>query len=153
MGVGATLCIDLWASFLRLALGVRSLDYCLLGRWVLHMRRGTFRHASIGLASAEKHECRVGWAAHYSIGVGFALVFVLLAGEAWIQRPTLPLAAAFGALTVTVPFFTMQPAFGLGVASSRTKNPGAARLKSVVTHSIFGAGLFVSAYLLNRALG
>ncbi|MNC95445.1 hypothetical protein D3C83_125650 [compost metagenome] len=52
---------------------------------------------------------------------------------------------AFGLATVLVPYLVMQPAFGLGIAASRTKNPGAARLKSLMTHAIFGLGLFVSA--------
>src|SRR4051812_6187825 len=33
LGVGATLAIDLWALLLRRGFGIRSLDYCLLGRW------------------------------------------------------------------------------------------------------------------------
>ena len=65
LGVGATLCIDPWSLLLRRAFGVRSLDICLLGRWVLHMRHGKFVHQSIGASAAEHHECKVGWSAHY----------------------------------------------------------------------------------------
>jgi hypothetical protein len=39
----------------------------------------------------------------------------------------------------------MQPSLGLGVAASRTPNPTQARLKSLVTHIVFGVGLYVSA--------
>jgi hypothetical protein len=48
-----------------------------------------------------------------------------------------------------VPWFTMQPAFGMGIAASRTRTPAAARVKSLTTHAIFGVALFLTAYLLN----
>jgi hypothetical protein len=148
IGIGATLCIDLWALFLRKAFGVRSLDYCLLGRWMLHMPGGTFAHRSIAAAAGKPHECKVGWAAHYSIGIGFAVVFVLLMSDGWLAAPTFLPALMFGAVTVAVPFFTMQPALGFGIASSRTPKPGAARLKSIATHSLFGMGIYLSAILM-----
>ena len=151
IGLGATLFIDLWALFLRHAFNVRSLDYCLLGRWVLHMPEGRIVHESIAASQAKPHECKVGWTAHYTIGVAFGLTFVLLAPESWLERPTLVPALAFGVATVVVPFFTMQPAFGLGVAASRAPSPNRARLKSLMTHTVFGMGLYVWAYLLSRA--
>lgn len=49
----------------------------------------------------------------------------------------------FGIATVAVPFFTMQPAFGLGIAASKAPNPTAARLTSLGTHTVFGVGLWV----------
>ncbi len=152
IGIGATACIDLWALLLRRAFGVRSLDYCLLGRWVLHMPQGRFVHASIAGATVRPHECKVGWAAHYSIGVAFALLFLRLAGDRWLAQPTPVPALVFGAATVVVPFFTMQPAFGLGVAASRTPEPMKARLKSLGTHTVFGAGLYVVTVLLKPLL-
>ena len=146
IGAGATLCMDLWALFLRRAFGIRSLDYRLLGRWVLHMAEGRFRHESIAAAHTKRHECAVGWTAHYSIGVAFALAFALIA-PGWLERPTLLPALAFGVVTVVIPLFTLQPAFGLGVAASKTPRPSAARLKSLMTHTVFGLGLYLSAYL------
>jgi hypothetical protein len=68
IGVGASLLMDLWNLFLRLAFGIPSLDYCLLGRWLRHMPGGTFRHASISRAREMPLECMVGWMAHYTIG-------------------------------------------------------------------------------------
>lgn len=142
MGVGATLCIDAWAWFLRRAFGVRSLDFCLLGRWVLHMPGGRFMHDNITTVAAKPRECLVGWMAHYSIGISFAFVFIALA-PSWLARPTLLPALAFGIATVVVPFTTVQPAFGLGLASSRVTHPARAQMKSVMTHAVYGAGLFL----------
>jgi hypothetical protein len=149
IGLGATLVIDLWALFLRRAFDVRSLDYCLLGRWVLHMPEGRIVHANIAAARAKPHECTVGWTAHYSIGVAFALLFVMLSPAGWLERPTLLPALVFGVATVVVPFLTLQPSFGLGVAASRTPSPNRARLKSMMTHAMFGVGLYVWAYVLS----
>jgi hypothetical protein len=148
LGLGATLIIDLWALFLRRSFGIRSLDYCLLGRWVLHMPRGRIRHESIATASSQPHECKVGWLAHYTIGATFAVAFVSLTSSSWLARPTLLPALAFGVATVLVPFLTIQPAFGLGIASSKVPHPARARLKSLMTHTVFGIGLWLCAHLL-----
>jgi len=145
IGIGATLVMDLWNLFLKRAFSIPSLNLCLLGRWLRHMPRGTFRHASITAAPQKPFECQVGWIAHYTIGVVFALVLVVLTSGDWLARPTLPLALLYGLVTVAFPFFIMQPALGLGVASSRTPKPVKARLKSLVTHTIFGVGLYISA--------
>ena len=46
----------------------------------------------------------------------------------------------------------MQPSFGLGIAASKTPHPNKARLKSLMTHTVFGVGLYVWAYLLSHLL-
>lgn len=124
---------------------IPSLNYCLLGRWVRHMPAGTLRHASITAAPQKPLECTVGWIAHYTIGAVFALVLVVLTSGDWLARPTVLPALLYGIGTVVCPLFIMQPAFGLGIAASRTPNPTQARLKSLVTHTVFGAGLYVCA--------
>jgi hypothetical protein len=116
------------------------------------MPRGTFAHRSIAAAEPVRGECPMGWAAHYGIGTGFALLFVLLVSPRWLERPTLLPALAFGAVTVLVPWLVMQPALGLGIASSKTPNPVGARLKSLGTHVVFGLGLYLSALLLAAPL-
>jgi hypothetical protein len=42
----------------------------------------------------------------------------------------------------------MQPAMGAGFFASRTPTPARNCLKSVVTHVVFGVGLFLSATLI-----
>lgn len=145
LGIGATLLMDLWNLFLKRAFSIPSLNYCLLGRWLRHMPAGTFRHASIAAAPAKPLECTVGRIAHYTIGVVLALVFVVSASGEWLARPTLLPALLYGIGTVVFPFFIMQPSFGLGIASSKTRNPTQARLKSLMTHTVFGIGLYVCA--------
>jgi hypothetical protein len=63
-------------------------------------------------------------------------------------------ALLYGIGTVVFPFFVLQPSLGLGIASARSPRPARARLKSLATHAVFGAGLYACAlgmrYLLGR---
>ena len=145
IGVGATLVMDLWNLFLKRTFSIPSLSYCLLGRWLRHMPGGTLRHANIATAARKPLECTVGWIAHYTIGVVFAFVFVVLTSGDWLARPTVLPALLYGIGTLVFPFFIMQPSLGLGIAAARTPNPMRARLKSLVTHLVFGVGLYVCA--------
>ena len=94
----------------------------------------------------------MGWIAHYTIGVVFALAFVALASRDWLARPTVLPALVYGVATVVFPFFILQPSLGLGIAASRTHSPLRARLKSLATHGVFGVGLYVSAVGLSYIL-
>ena len=140
--------MDLWNLFLKRALGIPSLDYCFLGRWLCHMGRGAFRHPSISATRPMPFECVAGWIAHYSIGVVFALAFVLTV-PGWLSQPSILPALLYGVGTVVFPLFVMQPLLGFGVAGSRTPSPAQARLKSVATHTVFGVGLYLSALVLD----
>ncbi|MBI4914505.1 MAG: DUF2938 domain-containing protein [Acidobacteria bacterium] len=150
IGVGASLLMDAWNLLLKRAFGIPSLNYCLLGRWLLHMPEGTFIHSSIAAAPPRRFECAVGWFAHYTIGVVLALVFLALAPGDWPVRPTVLPALLYGIGTVVFPLFVLQPSLGLGIASSKTPKPVQARLKSLVTHVVFGVGLYLCAMALSR---
>jgi hypothetical protein len=109
------------------------------------MPEGTFVHASIAAASQKRSECAVGWIAHYVIGTAYALVLVAFVSGSWLARPTLLPAMLFGIGSVLVPYVIMQPSFGLGIAASRTPRPTQARLRSLMAHTVFGAGLYICA--------
>jgi len=149
IGLGATLTTDLLALFLKLAFKITAPNYCLVGRWLRYMPEGTFKHSNIASAPQKSAECMVGWIAHYIIGVTFAIAFLALVGNSWLQHPTLIPAIAFGVITVLVPFFIMQPAFGLGFAASKTPNPTQARLRSLMNHAVFGLGLYLFGLLVH----
>ncbi|OXI29776.1 hypothetical protein CFB89_21165 [Burkholderia sp. AU16741] len=153
IGAGATLVMDLWTLFRRRAFGIPSLDYALVGRWLGHMTHGRFRHASIVAAAPVRGERALGWIVHYAIGIAFAALPVLIAGPAWISAPTPLPALVAGLASVVAPFFVMQPAFGFGIAASRTPQPGVARRRSVVTHLSYGVGLYLAAYTLAALAG
>ena len=152
IGLGATLTFDLWAWFLNHAFKVTPSNICLVGRWLRYMPVGTFKHSNIVSAPHKSAECKVGWIAHYTIGILFAIAFVALVGKDWLQQPTLFPAMLFGAVTVLAPFFILQPSFGLGFAASKTSNPAQARFRSLMNHTAFGVGLYFFGLLVSRLL-
>ena len=147
VGVGATLVMDAWGLARKPLFGMPSPDYGLVGRWVGYMGRGRFRHESIAAAEPLRHEVLIGWTAHYLTGIVFAAMLVAGAGTAWIDAPTLGPAVLVGLGTTTLPLLVMQPATGLGIAASRAPRPGVARLQTLVTHIVFGVGLYAAASL------
>lgn len=145
-GIVATLLMDLWGLVRRPLLGQNVPDYAPVGRWFGHMAKGRFRHASIAAAARVPGERALGWLVHYLTGIVFAALLLTLAGPGWLLQPTLPPALAVGIGTVAAPFLLMQPAMGAGFAAARTPRPGAARLQSLVTHAVFGAGLYAGGW-------
>ncbi|MEO8539384.1 MAG: DUF2938 family protein, partial [bacterium] len=73
MGIAGSAFIDAWAFFVRRTFQVSSLDYRMLGRWLGNMPHGRFFHARISQAPAVPYEGPLGWAAHYGIGITFAV--------------------------------------------------------------------------------
>lgn len=149
IGVGATAVMDCWAIARQRLLGIPPPNYGLVGRWLAHMTRGRFRHDSIAAALPVHGERVIGWTAHYLIGVAFAAILLGIWGLAWIRHPTIGPALAVGIGTVALPFLVMQPGMGAGVAASRTPRPAAARLQSLVTHAIFGLGLYAAGWAIH----
>lgn len=145
-GIGATLVMDLWGFARKPLLGLAPPDYGMVGRWIAHMGRGRFRHASIAAAPAVRAERLIGWAAHYLIGIAFAAMLIGIWGLAWVRQPSLGPALIVGICTVAAPFLLMQPGMGAGIAASRTPRPAAARLQSLITHAIFGIGLYAGGW-------
>lgn len=150
VGLGATATMDLGGEAIRRVTGVPPLDYRLLGRWIGHMPRGQFRHDSIHAAAPVPDEKTLGLVAHYSIGITFAGL-LLACRPRWAKRPTLGPAMATGLGSTVAPFILMQPAFGMGLAASKTPNPTVARLRSMRAHAIYGLGLYLSARALPRS--
>jgi len=144
VGVGATLAMDVWLLVRKRWLGIPPLDYCLVGRWLLHIPGGVFAHASIAAAARKRGECAVGRLAHYAIGAGFGVALVVLVGPGWLRHPTPAPALLWGVATAAAPLLVMQPAFGLGFAAARTPNPARVRLHNLLTHTVYGVGLYLS---------
>ena len=145
IGARATLLIDLWGALRRRFFSIRPLDLRLLGHWIGYIPRGRFVHDDIARAEPVKGEAVIGWFAHYGIGCAFAALLLAIYGLDWTNRPTLLPALVVGLGTLAAPFFLMQPCFGAGIAGSRTPNPRLIRVRSVLTHIVYGVGLYASA--------
>ena len=144
IGGGATLVMDLWAVLLR-RLGIPSLNFSLLGRWLGHLPSGRWSHPSIAQATPVRGELLLGWCVHYAIGVSFAALLLATCGLSWAHTPSLFPALGVGAVTVAAPLLILQPALGAGVASRKTANPVFNSMKSLVTHMVYGVGLYLAA--------
>ena len=151
IGIGATIAIDLWVSFLKL-FKIKSLDYKYVGRWIGNIPKGKYFHNKIQDTPPIPHELILGWTVHYLIGITFAFILIAIYGISWLDKPSVLPAIIIGLLTAAGPFFIMQPAFGFGIASSKLPNQNLLRLKSLGTHLIYGIGLYAIAILLNELL-
>lgn len=149
IGIGATAFMDLAALAQRHLLGLLPLDYAMVGRWLGHLIRGRVIHRPIMASSYVRGELMIGWAAHYLIGILFAIIFLACSGEGWDEAPSPGPALVFGGLTVLAPFLILQPGMGAGLAARNTPNPNTTRLKSFVAHLSFGAGLWLAGVLVS----
>ncbi len=148
IGIGATALTDLWALARSRLYGTPLPEYALVGRWFAHMAAGTFRHERIAGAPPVRGERVIGWTMHYFVGIAFAALLPALFGASWIDAPTPGPAVLVGLGSVVAPFFVMQPGMGLGIAAQRTPRPAAARLRTLLTHLVFGIGLYATAVVI-----
>ena len=144
IGAGATAVMDMWAIVRKRLQGVPLPDYALIGRWLAYMPRGRFHHDPIAASPPITGERIIGWVAHYAIGIAFAGILLAIWGIEWADRPTIAPALIVGLGSVAAPFLLMQPGMGAGIASRRTPHPTIARLRSLITHFVFGVGLYAS---------
>jgi hypothetical protein len=144
IGAGATLAMDGWALLLG-QFGIPSLNFAFLGRWIGRLPRGKWMHESIARSAPVRGERLLGWCAHYSIGITFAALLLSMFGLKWARSPSLLPALFIGIVTVLAPLLVLQPAMGAGIASSRTATPLFNSVKSLVTHTVFGIGLYLAA--------
>lgn len=152
IGAGATAVMDLWTVARKRLLGVPTVNYGLVGRWLAYLPRGRFRHDPIAATPVVRGEQLIGWSAHYLIGIAFAAILLAVWGLDWARQPTIGPALIVGIGSVAAPFLVMQPGMGAGVAASRTPRPAAARLQSLVTHGIFGLGLYAAGWMASLLL-
>ena len=131
IGAGATAVMDLWTVLRARLLGGRLPDYALVGRWIAYMAHGRFRHDAIAASPPVPNERVIGWTAHYLIGTAFAGILLTIWGVEWARQPTLGPALIVGLVSVAAPFLI-----------------GTARVQSLLTHTVFGAGLYAAAWLL-----
>jgi hypothetical protein len=150
IGAGATAFLDLVTAARGRLAGTPMPDYGLVGRWLAHLARGRFFHAAIARSAPIAGERAIGWAAHYAIGIAFAVV-LLVAFPEWARAPALIPALIVGIGSVAAPFLLMQPGMGAGFAACRVPNPRAARLRSLLTHATFGLGLYAAGKVANLA--
>jgi hypothetical protein len=147
IGIGATLVMDFFALFQQRFFSILPLNYALVGRWLICIPKGIFNHKNILLTKPVHLESLVGWFTHYAIGVIFAAILIVFTGNNWLIEPSITPSVVFGILTVIFPYFLMQPCLGFGIAAAKTPKPNIARIRSLIAHTAFGLGLYLSALI------
>ena len=154
MGVGATICFDLWERALSVVPGQEHPDWAPVGRWFGHLLRdGRVLRPDFARVAPIRHELALGWMAHYAVGSVLGIVFAACVGHDWLAAPTFPLALAFGIANIAFAWFLLFPGMGLGWAAAKTPTPHRKRILGLVEHTFFAAGLYGTALVLSRVAG
>ena len=146
-GVLATVGLDLWQRLLHAAAGIPPADWGLIGRWFAYIPKGRLIHRPIAETPAVPREAVIGWTMHYLIGIGYGFAYLGLMVFVLNQPPSLVSGVIFGAVSVVIPWFIMQPGLGAGVMARLAPNPWVPRLNALFSHVIYGAALFVGVWL------
>ncbi|MFP5405094.1 MAG: DUF2938 domain-containing protein [Gammaproteobacteria bacterium] len=148
VGIGGTIVLDLYAALMARVFGMPATNWAMVGRWIGHMPGGRFVQPGLGKAAPVPGELAIGWGFHYAVGVAYGLLLVAIWGAEWLREPTLAPPLILVLALLVLPYFVMMPGMGMGIAASRTPAPNVARLMSVVGHSIFGVGMYLTATLI-----
>ncbi|GEA67392.1 DUF2938 domain-containing protein [Acinetobacter baumannii] len=153
IGIGATFILDLWALLLNRLFYVPITNWAMVGRWLGHLPSGQFIQKKLVNARPIPYEKALGWLAHYMIGIGYVLILISIEGTYWFTQPTIIPPLLISWILLIAPFFVMMPGMGAGIAGSNTLHPAKTRFFSFIGHSIFGLGMFISAFLSNLYIG
>jgi len=146
-GLFATAALDLWQRLLFAAAGVPPSNWGLIGRWFAYLPRGRVIHRPIGETAAVPGELALGWTMHYLVGLAYGFAYLGLLVYGLERPPSLLNGFVFGAASVVIAWFVMQPGLGLGAMGRLAPNPAVPMLNALVSHTLYGVALFAGARL------
>ena len=141
LGVGATVIMDIWLLILKI-FKIPTLNFSFLGRWVGWIFQGKLIHQSIAQSPQIQGEYLLGWITHYSVGIIFALSFLVIVGSDWLIHPQFYSALIFGVVTVLIPFLLCNRPWVV-VLLRQNPAPFSELSKSLLNHS-FLAVVYIS---------
>ena len=121
IGILATSVMDFIAWIRTSFFNTKSLNYVLVGRWILSFKDGRWIHDTILTSSPKPGETWFGWTVHYLIGILFSYVYLKFNLSFNFQYNILSILG-FAILTTFVPFLVLQPALGFGFLRVRHQN-------------------------------
>jgi hypothetical protein len=147
-GVLGTLVMDsLNLLFARTGL-ISKIDVETIGRMAVGWVCGRFRYRDPSEMKPVANERLCGLFAHYTIGIGLALGYVL-GWDFLVGGPVSPVwALAYGVATTVASLFLVYPSMGLGACGRRSPEGLRAPLSSLANHLFYGTGLAVGVALM-----
>lgn len=140
-GIGACIIFDLWQRVFAVFTGIPPSNWAMVGRWLLGLLAGQGLIArDLAVQPARPNEAAAGWALHYIVAVGYAVLYAGLMQAGWL-RAGLVDGLVFGLASVVVPWLFFMPALGNGVMARLTPNPRLACAVALVMHAVFGLAL------------
>ncbi len=146
-GVLGTLAMDLFNNLVARTGVFLKIDVAMIGRMVAGWKHGRFHYRHPDEMERVPNEMVYGYLAHFAIGVGLAVPFVLN-WVLWVGEPVSPLwAVIYGVTTTAVSFFFVYPAIGLGAFGRRSPERVKAFITPLANHFFYGVGLAVGVVL------
>ncbi len=140
-GIAGCLAMDIWQRLLYLSTGNPPSNWAIVGRWFTYaLRRFNPIQADIENKPSLSFELALGWAVHYAVGCGYAVIYLVMMQVGWLGISFID-GVIFGALSVVVPWFFFLPAMGKGMMGRLTPVPAKTCLLAFLTHVIFGVGI------------
>ena len=142
-GVLGTLMMDsLNHLFARTGM-LSKIEVGMIGRMSAGWARGRFRYRHPDEMEEVANEMLYGYITHYTIGVGFAVPYVL-GWDLLVGGPVSPLwTLTYGVATTVASLFFVYPSMGLGVCGRRSPEGIRAPLSSLANHLFYGVGMAV----------
>ena len=140
-GIIACLAMDIFQRLLLFTFGLPPSNWAVVGRWAFHVLRTARLHQpAIENAAEIKGEQAFGWVVHYSIGIGYAVVYAEFM-KTGLLTASFSDGLIFGVLSVIVPWFFFLPVMGKGIMGKHTPNPPKVCVLALANHCVFGLGM------------
>lgn len=141
VGIGSTIVLDVWVLIVEKILKIPPTNWGLVGRWLLGIPKGILvLNSDTTPSSVEKV---VGWLFHYMIGVAYAVLLLLFAGQGFIENPTVfPIFVIGLCLSTLAGLVILMPGLGAGLFGRKMPNQGGMIIYLLVAHLIFSVGQY-----------
>jgi hypothetical protein len=147
-GLIATIIFDIFQQSLNFAYGIEKPKWELIGRYFLGYKRGIFNRVLIIEDELEKNELFWGYLIHYLIGAVYGIFYVSL-NELFFTYPSILVAYFVGFISVLGAWCYLMPfAFNLGFFASKSENRLKIMSQNLISHFVFGTGLFIGLYAI-----
>lgn len=153
VGIISTLTLDVWVLIARRLFGMAGTSWGVVGQWLCQLPRGQITYQASWETPPGLHHTLLGWIFHYVVGIGYAVLLLLIWGTAYMAMPTvLPVIIVGILLSTLAGLMVLTPALGGGFLASAVPAPWRTRGFVLIAHAIFAAAQFGAAVLFAQAI-